>query len=61
MVNLVGTLEGYGLVLEVDLHILATYDAALAPAAGHESRVGGHTALHGEDTCGSAHTLYVLR
>ena len=52
--------DGDGLTLEVDLHGLATHDAAFAPTAGHQSCVGGHTSASGKDTVGGTHTLDVL-
>ena len=36
--------------LEVDLHGVATYDAAFTPTTCYKSSVGGHTAAHGKDT-----------
>ena len=59
--GLVDAGEGDGLVLEVDLEGVAAHDAALAPAAGHEGRVGGHAAALGEDTHGGVHAVDVFR
>ena len=53
--------EGDGLVLEIDLHGVAAYDAAFTPAAGHEGCVGGHTAPHGQDTGRGTHAFDILR
>ncbi len=49
-----------GGLLHLDLHGVATHDAALAPATGHEGGVGGHSATGGEDTVGGTHALDVL-
>ncbi len=53
--------EGDGLVLEIDLHGIATHDAAFTPAAGHEGCVGGHTAPHGQDTGRGTHAFDIFR
>ena len=53
--------EGNLLACKVDLHCVAAYDAALAPSAGNESSVGGHTSAGSKDTCRSPHTLDILR
>src|SRR5690606_28591879 len=44
----------------VDLEIAATDDAALAPTARDERRVGGHAAAGGEDRLRRAHAFDVL-
>ena len=49
-----------GGTLHLNLHGIATHDAALAPAAGHEGCMRGHTATGGEDTVGGTHALDVL-
>ena len=61
LIYCVASCERYALVLEVDLHSLAAYDAALTPTTSHESGVRGHTSACGKDTCRSTHTLNILR
>ncbi len=50
----------YRSLLHLDLHGVASYDAAFAPSTGHKSSVAGHTAACGKDTVGSTHTLDIL-
>ena len=61
LINLVAATELHSLGFKVDLHGFATYDAALAPAAGHEGCVTGHTSAGGEDTGCCAHAFDVFR
>ena len=49
------------LILLVHLDGAAAGDAALAHAAGHHGRVGGHAAPHSQDALSSLHALDILR
>ena len=49
------------LILLVHLDGAAAGDAALAHAAGHHGRVGGHAAPHSQDALSSFHALDILR
>ncbi len=59
MVGLAGELEL--LVGLVHLDVAAAGHTALAHAAGHNGRVRGHAAAHGQDALSSVHALDVLR
>ncbi len=61
-VALVIGLAGQGELLVGLVHVdrTAAGDAALAHAARHNSRVGGHTAADGQDALGGLHSLDVL-
>ena len=48
------------LYFTVDVETPRADDAALAPAAGNERRMGGHAAARGEDAAGRAHPFDVL-
>ena len=58
VVDLAGELEL--LVLLVHLDVAAAGDAALAHAARHDGRVGGHAAADGQDALRGLHALNVL-
>ena len=52
--------DRHGLSSQFDLECAAADDAALAPAAGDERRVGCHAAAGGEDGLGGAHAFDVF-
>ena len=56
--NRIADMDRTGLV--VDLQLAGTRDAALAHTACNDSRMRGHTAALGQDTCRVEHTLQIL-
>ena len=52
--------QGELLVLLIHLDVAAARDTAGAHAAGHNGRVAGHAAAHGQDALGVLHALDVL-
>ena len=54
-------IDGHGSFISVELQVAAADNSRAAHAAGHDSRVRGHTAKRGQDRLGEVHAFDIFR